>query len=146
MLVVKKAGLISVSSLLGVIMGTAIATPIIALMNHLATDGPIFPPPLVAFGLLALPVAVLLLIAQVVLVIYEIAANRSLGNTWPLLAIPAGSLAGFAWYLALKSSQSTPWFALALAAIGVLQATCVFCCHWVMHKFGFAVPERNSRA
>jgi hypothetical protein len=146
MLTIKKAGLVCVSSLLGVFVGTAIATPVIALMNYLATDGPIFPPPLVALGLLALPVAVLLLITQVLLVLYEIASNHSLGSTWLLLALLAGSLAGFTWYLVLKSSQSGPLFAVALIAFGVIQAICVFSCHWLAHKLGFAVPEPNPHA
>jgi len=145
MVILKKAALVSLSSLVGVIAGTAFATPAIALMNYLATDGPIFPPPLVALGFLALPVAVLLLIMQVLIVTYEIVANRALGNAWPLLSLAAGSVAGFTLYLALRSSQSGLPFALALIMFAVLQAICVFSCHWVADKRGFGTPAPRRR-
>jgi len=83
---------------------------------------------------------------QVSIVTYEIAANRALGNAWPLLGVAAGSAAGFTLYLALRSSQSGLPFALALIMFGVLQAICVFSCHWVADKNGFGAPAPRTQA
>src|SRR5712692_8268027 len=79
LIVIKKIAVVLVSSGVGLVAGTIVATPVIAVMNYRATDGPYFPAPLVALGLLALPIGCLLFLMQASVVAYEAIARRSLG-------------------------------------------------------------------
>jgi hypothetical protein len=137
----KKFALLAVASAAGVSVGTVVATPVIATMNYLATDGPIFPPFLVAFGLLALPIGFLLLIIQTILVSFELVFRRLLSRGLLPLALVAGLSAGVFLALALDPLRPSPAFLLALALFGVIQALTVFALHWVANKSQFAAPH-----
>lgn len=118
----------------GLLAGTLLATPALALLNALATEGPYFPAPLVAFGLLALPISVLLVPVQVLLVAYETMYLRDLGRWLLPLVVAAGSLAGFGWFLGLQSPRASAWLLIGLLALGVLQAGVVFGLYWLAER------------
>lgn len=135
---VKKVALVIVASIAGMVVGTTLATPFIAIANYLAVDGPIFPPPLVAFGFLALPVGFLLFLVQGALVGCEfVLKNASFWNLL-LLAGVAGSAVGLTWHFALDPTEPNALSWLALVAFGVIQALAVFGVHAVANLLGFA--------
>ena len=130
MLVIKKSCVVLLSSGVGLVGATVVATPAIAAMNYLATDGPYFPALLVAFGLLALPIGCMLLLMQALTVAYEVIRGRGLGSALLLVGVIGGLATGIAWYHVLESSRSSTWMLLAVAGLGVFQATLVFGCQW----------------
>ena len=141
MVVIKKLAITLLSSLAGLFTGTVSATPFIAWMNYLATDGPIFPPPLVAFGLIALPMGILIFVAQIILVIFELFSRRSMNTGLIPIAILSGSTIGALWYLILDPRHVYQSSLLALVVSGVLQALTVFACHWMANKLWFSNPK-----
>jgi hypothetical protein len=142
---IKKLALVIGASTAGVFVGTVAATPFIALANYLATDGPIFPPPLVAFGLLALPVGFLLFLVQSVLVVVELTwKNLSPWNLLVLAAI-AGTAVGLMWHLALDPHAANGLSWLALGAFGLIQALAVFGVHAFANLLRFAASRGATR-
>lgn len=122
----------------GIFVTTLLFSPIIWHLNAIANDGPLFPPPLVAFGMIGLPYAALLLPLQLAVVLYEIFSKKSLGlSLLVLIAVIDGTLAGFLWFLVLKPSQ-TDFVALSLGATVMIQSFVVFSCYWLMNKFASA--------
>lgn len=140
MLALKKVLLLLLSTLAGVVAGVTIATPVIAALNRVATDGPGFPPALVALGMLAIPIGVLLLPVHGLAVGYELAARRSLGWTWLLLAPVAGAAAGLYWSFQINPAPSDLVQPAAVTAFGMLQALSASAVHWVAHRRRFAQP------
>lgn len=141
---VKKIALVIAACTAGVFVGTAMATPFIALANYLATDGPIFPPPLVAFGFLALPVGFLLFLLQGVLVGYELIWKDASVRGLVLVAAIVGPAVGLTWHYALDPNSANGWSWLALGAAGLVQAVSVFGVHAIANLLGFAT-SRASR-
>jgi hypothetical protein len=140
---IKKLALVIGASTAGVLAGTVAGTPFIAFANYLATDGPIFPPPLVAFGLLALPVGFLLFLVQGVLVGVELIWKNT--SVWHLLLLApiAGSAVGLAWHFALDPHETNRLSWLALGAFGLIQALAVFGVHAIANVLGFAASRRT---
>ena len=123
-------------SCLGVVAGTVAATPVIAIANRLASDGPYFPAPLVAVALVALPIGVLLFLIQTAVVAYEAKALHSMGHGLLWLGVPSGLAAGLSWYLFLASSRVSSGMLWGVGGIGVFQASVVFGCHWIEYRMG----------
>ena len=65
-------------------------TPVIAVMNYLANDGPIFSPVLAAV-LVVVPVGMMIFIAQVIIVSFELMAKRILKIPYWSLGWQAGA-------------------------------------------------------
>jgi hypothetical protein len=145
MIVLKKAGIVFVSSVIGLMAGVAIAAPVIASMNYLGNDGPFFPPPLVALGFLALPVSFLLLPVQIVAVGFELVSKRSIRGAWFLLALAGGAGAGLAWSFLLNPTPPDLVLPSALMVFGILQALLAFSVHWVGSRLRFAQPPPSGR-
>jgi hypothetical protein len=74
---------------------------LIAVINYLVQDGPYFPAPLVAFGLLALPVGIWLFLFQLLFVAYDTFTRRVVEKTLFVPGILSGAAAGTLWYLVL---------------------------------------------
>lgn len=110
-----------------------VATPIFWYMNETANDGPLFPPPLVALGFLALPYAVLLFPLQALTALYELLRKQSPGLVSFLVGITNGLLAGFLWSLVLNSSLTQPSFVAALVGGAVLQSLTAVGVSWLVH-------------
>jgi hypothetical protein len=99
--------------------------------NHLATDGPYFPAPLVAVGFVALPIGVLLLLIQATVVAYEATTGRSLGHGLWAVGVADGFAAGLVSYLVMASSRTHAWMLWTLVGLGVCQGLVEFGCHWL---------------
>ncbi len=140
MILLTKGIVLLVGFLVGIAGGTAVATPVIALINLMARDGPLFPPPFVALGLLAIPLALLLLPVQIAATTYELTTKRSLDLHWFTLAVAAGATSGIVWFLVLRSSQSTPIQFAFITAFGVFQALCAFGTHFAAHRLRLGEP------
>jgi len=80
-------------SLVSSLVGGAVVTPVIAWMNYTAQDGPLFPPPLVAF-FVVMPLIMVLFIVQAGALFYEWTTKRSLGTAWIGLGLGAGGGSG----------------------------------------------------
>ncbi|HEX9796553.1 MAG TPA: hypothetical protein VGA52_06135 [Anaerolineales bacterium] len=133
-ILLTKAALALLAAGSGLLVGTLAATTPLAVLNHLATDGPLLPPQLVAFGMLAAPIGILLMPAQVVLVGYELLYLRDAGGRLLLMAPLAGLLAGFGWFQVLRSDQASAPLLAGLLALGIMQAAAVFGLHWLVDR------------
>ena len=118
----------------GFVIALLVTSPFIWFANARANDGPIFPPPLVAIGFFALPYGVLLFPLQVLVMLYEFFRKKMLGSVLLIIGIVGGALAGFLWYLVIKSSQLTAQMTLLLFGIAILQALVVFGFHMIANK------------
>jgi len=132
--VMKRIAVALISSCVGLVAGTGIAHSVIAVMNHLATDGPYFPAPLVAFGFVALPIGVLRLVVQTAVVACEVVAWRALGHRLWVIGVPGGLAAGLVWHLVLGILRDR-----VVDAVGLRRARCrpgavVFGCHWLASR------------
>ena len=135
MIVFQKIVVVLFSSCIGMIGGTVVTTPVIALMNYLATDGPYFPPPLIAWAFFALPIAFLLLPIQVLLVISEAISRKALKKKpLLLLAVTAGLGTVIIWNVVLASSPIIFWMLIVNCICGVFQASLVFTSHWIAYN------------
>ena len=138
MFFIKKLVVMLFSAWAGLIAGTVAGTPLIAVINYLAQDGPYFPAPLVAFGLLALPIGALLFLFQLLFVAYETFTRRVAEKTYFVLGILGGAAAGTLWYSVMAASEFKFSMLLAVVAISSLQAFVVFGCHWIASKLNIA--------
>ena len=130
---VKKMLLWILSSGVGLVAGGIVVTPVIALMNYFAQDGPIFPAPMVAFVVVA-PVSVILFVFQGSVLVYEWIAKRNLGNALLWIGAAGGLVAGLIpYFLAIAPFQSSPDYQarLAFGGLGTFQGLIVFGCQWV---------------
>jgi hypothetical protein len=113
----------------GAFVGLVLATPVLWVANARATDGPNFPPALLAFGFLVLPASVILLVIQLGL----LAASRWTGG-WsgrnylvigPMAGVPSGALL----IKMLGTPISEPVFRVELLSFGVAQSLATFSCY-----------------
>lgn len=144
MILIKKIAVALISSSVGLVSTTVIATPFIAVANYVATDGPYFPAPLVALGLLAMPIGFLLFLIQAGVVAYEVIAKQSLGNILLVLGLVGGLAIGILWLLFLASSPINTWILLVGGGLGVLQGFVVFGCHWLASNWSLTVFEKRK--
>lgn len=127
---------IFVSTSAGIIATTILVTPFIGILNAMANDGPIFPPPLIAFGFYGMPLAILLLPIQIIAAVYEASGRKPLGLALVNAAILDGLLAGCVWYYLLKSSEMENFIAVSILASALIQSSVVFGCYWLVHRAG----------
>jgi 4-amino-4-deoxy-L-arabinose transferase-like glycosyltransferase len=111
-----------------------VASPLIWYANATATDGPYFPPPLVALGFIALPYAGLLFPLQLIVVVYEFIRKKPLGIPLFIVGAIGGLVTGFIWYSVMKSNQIETSMILLLFGVAIMQALVVFGCHWIAGK------------
>ena len=126
------------SAVMGFIAGTIMVTPVIAVMNYLANDGPIFPPVLAAM-LVVVPVGMMIFIAQVISVSFELMAKRILKNSLLVIGLAGGVLAGLALYGMLHSSQSTATQLTVFMAYGGIHGLVVFGFHRIAVFFKLTI-------
>jgi hypothetical protein len=145
---IQKGLLLIFCSCVGLAAGVIVVTPLIALMNFRAQDGPIFPAPLVAFAVAA-PVSILLFIVQGLVLFYEWLSWRILLNGLFFIGLVVGLAAGLTpYFLAVVPYQSGSEFLalFAFAGLGIFIGLSVFGCHWAANKVqayftGRKVPE-----
>lgn len=142
----KKSAILSISSVLGVFAGGIVVTPLIALANYLAQDGPIFPAPLVAFVVVA-PVSFILFTFQGFVLIYEWIAKRRLGNSLLWIGVAGGFVAGLIPYLiAIAPYQSNSDYRapLAFGGLGIFLGLIAFGCHRVVSSSNLQFDKRRK--
>ena len=134
--VVKRLILLIISSGASLFAGGVVVTPMIAWMNYLAEDGPIFPAPMVAFVVVA-PIVFILFTMQGFLLIYEWIAKHRLGNSLLWIGAIGGLVAGlFPYSLAIAPFQAkliNPAL-LAFGGLGIFLGLIMFSCHWAANK------------
>jgi hypothetical protein len=142
---IQKGLLLIFSSGIGLAAGVIVVTPLIALMNFRAQDGPIFPAPLVAFAVVA-PVSILLFIIQGLVLLYEWLLRRFLLKKLLLIGLVGGLAAGLTPYflaVAPYQSESVLWALLAFAGLGIFMGLTVFGCHWTANRVQSYFAERK---
>jgi hypothetical protein len=143
---IQKGLLLIFSFWAGLVTGGIVVTPVIALMNFLARDGPIFPAPLVAFAVVA-PVSILLFILQGMVLFYEWISRRILVNSLIWIGLAGGLAAGLAPYflaVAPYQSGSEPRALVAFAGLGILIGLTVFGCQWAVNRFHTYIAQRDA--
>jgi hypothetical protein len=118
----------------GILITTVVTTPFIWFAYAKANDGPIFPAPLVAIGLITFPLGILLFPLQIIMMLFEFFRKKLLGIELLFIGIVGGGLAGFLWYSILKTSRITYQEIFFLFGIAILQACVVFGFHLVANK------------
>ena len=131
----KRTVITLLSFLLSVIAGTFTATPTIAWLNYTGTDGPTFPAPLVAFGFVALPIGILLLLLSGLFIVWELALKKELTLRLLPISILMGALLGGLWLRILDPTSLDPLMLITLMTAGMVQAGAVFAIHWLNRKF-----------
>jgi apolipoprotein N-acyltransferase len=134
--IIQKLIILALSTTLGLLAGVIIVTPVIALANYQAQDGPIFPAPLVAF-VVVVPVTFILFTFKGLLLIYEWIAKRSLGNSLLWMGVAGGFGAGLIPYwisIAPYQSRSDYRTPLAFVGLGIFLGLIVFGSDWVVNK------------
>jgi hypothetical protein len=116
----------AVSSSIGLVAGDLVASLPIAVMYYLATDGPIFPAPLVAL-LVVVPITLLLLLVQGMVVAFELISHTTVGLTLLPIGFAAGIGGGWSLYAVLVAPYGAHvgWL-LGLGALGAFQGVLVF--------------------
>jgi hypothetical protein len=107
------------SSILGLLAGGVVVTPVIAWMNYKTPDGPIFPAPLVAF-FVVFPMILILGLIQVGGLIYESIQNRRIRSGWLVLGLPGGWGTGLLMYFGLIDPYQNKTLIEAFIAFSVL--------------------------
>jgi hypothetical protein len=128
-----KASAVFLSAVTGIAFTIIIVSPFIWYMNVTANDGPIFPPPLVAFGFFGLPYAVLLFPIQLIVALYEFFNRKSLGILLLVIATVNGLLAGLLWSLVYQSTDTI--FVFSLFGVALLQSFVVYGSYWLWDRF-----------
>lgn len=132
--ILLKASVLFFSTSAGIVVAVIVVSPFVWYMNMIATDGPIFPPPLVALGFFGLPFAFLLFPVQLIVALYEFFSGKSLGSFFPMIATVNGLSAGLLWSYVLKSSESNAAFVLALIGIALIQSFVVLSSSWLLER------------
>ncbi len=130
--VIKKLLISILSSGAGLLGGWIVVSAVIAWINYLAQDGPIFPAPLVAVVVVA-PISFILFIFQGVVMFYEWSVKRDVTNALPWIGLLGGLVAGLTPYfivIAPYRSNSDPRSLLAFSGLGIGQGLIVFGCQW----------------
>jgi hypothetical protein len=125
-----------ISSFINLLAGGVVVTPVIALMNYLAEDGPIFPAPLVAL-LVVLPIMVILFVIQVGALLYEGIKKRDYGATWIAIGLAGGLGAGLILYLVLIApfQEDILWPTIInLGVAGTFQGIFAGGSQWILSK------------
>lgn len=135
--ILKRIVVIVFGSGMGFITGTILVTPVMAVMNYAANDGPIFPPVLVAL-LVVVPVSIVIFIAQIIVLSLELMTKQTLKNSLLIIGVASGCLAGLTLYGIFYSSQSTTVQLLAFMAYGSIHGLFVFGMHRVAIIFEWA--------
>lgn len=136
MIAFKKILVLIFSAGIGYLAGGMVVTPVIAIMNYLAQDGPIFPAPMVAF-VVAAPVSLILFLIQGIAMAYEWIAKRLLGNKLLLIGLAGGLAAGLSLFFMLVApfqSRFDYGELIAFGGLGIFQGLVVFGCHWIAYK------------
>ena len=128
-----KASAVCLSAVAGIAFTIVIVSPFIWYMNVTANDGPIFPPPLVAFGFFGLPYAFLLFPIQLIVALYEFFNRKSLGFLLLVVATVNGLLAGLLWSLVYQSTDII--FVYSLFGVALLQSFGVYGSYWLWDRF-----------
>lgn len=134
--IIKRFLLLTISSGSGFLVGGIVVTPAIALMNHLANDGTIFPPSMIAFFVVA-PISFILLIAQLSVLVYEGSIQRRLESELLWIGLTTGIIAGLIPYIvAIAPNQSRANYGdfIAYCSLGIFMGSTVFGCHWIVNK------------
>jgi uncharacterized membrane protein len=122
------------SAILGLLGGGIPTTLVIAWMNYKATDGPIFPPPLIAFFIVA-PISAVLFLVQFAAVLYEVRGNSLPGRKLLGVGLACGLGLGLILYLLVISPYQSQihWCALVLlSGLGTLMGRIVFGSQWLL--------------
>jgi hypothetical protein len=136
LILTTKVTLLIFSSGAGLFAGGILVTFIVALMNYLAEDGPIFPAPLVAFAVIA-PVSFILFGIQCSILIYEWIAKCYLVNWLLWIGIAGGLVAGLIPYFLVISPYvptSDYWPLLSFSGLGIFMGLIVFSIHWSANR------------
>ena len=126
--ILKRIVVVVLSAGMGLVAGTILVTPVMAILNYIANDGPIFPPMLIAL-IVVIPVSMVLFIAQVIVASFELITKRTLTNSLLIIGVASGALAGLALYGISYSSQSTIVQLLTFIAYGAIHGFVVFGIH-----------------
>lgn len=132
------------SSVLSLLAGMILVTPVIAWMNYTAEDGPIFPAPLVAFVVVA-PICFMLVIFQTLILVYEGIDKRLTINQLLVIGIIGGGVAGLIpYYLVIAPYQISSKYQgfIAFAGLGIFLGMMVFSSHWALNKVKEHVSKR----
>jgi hypothetical protein len=143
---IQKGFLLIFFSCVGLAAGVIVVTPLIALMNFQAQDGPIFPAPLVAFAVVA-PVSILLFIIQGMVLFYEWLSKRVLLNKLLFIGLVGGLAAGLTPYflaVAPYQSGSESGALFAFVGLGIFIGLTVFGCHWAVNRLQTYIAERDA--
>lgn len=128
-----KTSAVFLSAAAGIVFTIIIVSPFIWYMNVTANDGPIFPPPLVAFGFFGMPYAFLLFPIQLIVALYEFFKRKSLGFLLLVIATINGLLAGLLWSLVYQSTDTL--FVFSLFGVALLQSFVVNSSYWLWDRF-----------
>ncbi len=133
---IMKLFVLVFSSGVSLAAGGIIATLVIALMNHSAQDGPIFPAPLVAM-VVVIPVSFILFLLHSFVLVYEWITQRRLRHVLLWIGLVGGLTAGLVPYVAVVApyqSGSDHQALLAFGTLGIIQGMIQFGFHWVFNK------------
>lgn len=139
-----KFGVVLICTGAGIAMTVAAASPFLAYANANAADRPYFSPPLLALGFLALPYAVVLLLVQAGVAVYEWSARHMLGKSLPLIGITAGLLAGLLWHGIIATTQMDGATGFLLIAAAVMQGLVVFSAHWAANRLRLGLRQPSA--
>jgi hypothetical protein len=134
--VIRNFFILAVSTSLGLLGGGIPATIVIAWMNFKATDGPIFPAPMVAFFVVA-PISIILFLVQFAALIYEARTKNDLGSVLLGVGLICGLGSGMALYLLVidpYQSQTQILGLISYCGLGAMMGFIVFGFHWLTHR------------
>lgn len=143
--IIQKLAILAISTGLSLLVGGIIVTPLIALANYRAQDGPIFPAPMVAFVVVA-PISFILLFLQALVLIYEWITKHRLEKFLILIGVVSGLVAGLIPYLiaiAPFQSSSDSWAPFAFAGLGIFLGLTAFGFHWIANKL-MSILQNNK--
>lgn len=149
---IKKLFVLLFSCGVGMFAGGIVVTPVIALMNYLAQDGPIFPAPLVGLVVVA-PISLILFVNQGMVLAYEWISSHHVGSALFRIGALGGLAAGLIPYflaIAPYQSNSNHWGLFVFGGLGIFQGLVVFGVHWVANRLSIPIsspkPSSNPRS
>lgn len=134
--IIQKLAILAISTALSLLVGGIIVTPLIALANYQAQDGPIFPAPMVAFVVVT-PISFIVFILQGLVITYEWITKHGLKNLLILIGVVSGLVAGLIPYLiaiAPFQSRSDSWAPFAFAGLGIILGLTASGFHWIANN------------
>ena len=130
---IKKLVLLICSSLAGFLFSGAAVTGVIAALNYLAEDGPLFSPGLVSF-FLVVPVMAILILLDTAALFYEWRTREDLGNELFGLGLAGGLGSAGLLHRVLIAPYTDELNILRLViflGLGALTSAAVFGTHWL---------------